>query len=267
MTPLLRGRWPLLAGLAGALAVLAVFAIADIDATDGRPLGIALAGWAIALLALALALLVQLLLNARISLWREQRLVENAAELLEMTARLEALATTDTLTGMLNRRAFADRLGVEFRRSTRYRRPLALLMIDLDRFKDVNDEYGHPYGDFVLAAVADTIRTNLRESDVVARYGGEEFVAMLPDTEQQAAITVAEKLRRAVSAHEFTRDGTTVRLTMSVGVSTLPLTESRDEDEFLSRADEALYEAKREGRDRVIVAAASTAPEAARGAR
>ena len=219
MSALTRGRWPLLAGLAAALVVLAIFAIADPDASGGRPLGIVLDGWTIALAVLALTLLAQLLLNARISLRRERLLVENSAELLEGTARLEALATTDTLTGMLNRRAFADRLAVELRRSIRYRRPVALLMIDLDHFKRVNDEHGHLYGDFVLAGAADTIRTNLRQSDVVARYGGEEFVAMLPETEQDAAITVAEKLRSAVGGRDFSRDGTTVRLTISIGVA------------------------------------------------
>ena len=268
MSALTRGRWSLLAGLAAALVVLAIFAIADPDASGGRPLGIVLDGWTIALAVLALALLAQLLLNARISLRRERLLVENSAELLEGTARLEALATTDTLTGMLNRRAFADRLAVELRRSIRYRRPVALLMIDLDHFKRVNDEHGHLYGDFVLAGAADTIRTNLRQSDVVARYGGEEFVAMLPETEQDAAITVAEKLRSAVGGRDFSRDGTTVRLTISIGVAAPPTSDLSDEDALISRADAAMYEAKRGGRDRVAVdSAAPAAPEAARGDR
>ena len=230
MNLLVRERWPLLAGAGGSLLVLALF------------------------------LSAQLLLNTRISLRRERRLVETAAALREASARLEQLATTDTLTGLLNRGVFYERLGIEFRRSLRYGRPIALLMIDLDHFKLVNDEHGHPYGDFVLAETAAAIREELRESDIVGRYGGEEFVVMLPETERDAARTVAEKLRAAVAARDLTRDGTAVQMTISVGVSGLPAEGVRVEVDLVARADEALYRAKREGRDRVVVSDQEPAP-------
>jgi diguanylate cyclase (GGDEF)-like protein len=261
---LMRERWPLLVGAGGSLLVLALFGLTDLgDRAAGwnwRPLGIAIDGWGFALLVLAVLLSVQLLLNARISLRRERRLVETAAALREANARLEQLRTTDTLTGLLTRGVFYERLGIEFRRSLRYSRPIALLMIDLDHFKLVNDEHGHPYGDFVLAETAAAIREALRESDIVGRYGGEEFVVMLPETERSAAWTVAEKLRVAVAARDLTHDGTAVQMTISVGVSALPAEGVRIETDLVARADEALYRAKREGRDRVVVADTVPAP-------
>ncbi len=260
MNLLLRERWPLVAGGLGALLALVVFGLTDgAIEWDWRPLGIAIAGWGVALLVLSLFLALQLLLNARVSLRRERRLVETGAALREASAQLERLATIDALTGLLNRRVFDERLGVEFRRSQRYGRPLSLLMIDLDHFKRVNDEHGHPYGDFVLAETARNISDSIRESDVVGRYGDEEFVVMLPETEQEAALTVAEKLRAEVCAREFRRDGVSVRMTFSVGVSAFPATGIRDEADLTSRADEALYEAKRMGCDRAVVAASGPA--------
>ena len=247
MNLLVRERWPLLAGAGGSLLVLALFGLTDLGDRvadwNWRPLRIAVDGWGLALLVLALFLSAQLLLNTRISLRRERRLVETAAALREASARLEQLATTDTLTGLLNRGVFYERLGIEFRRSLRYRRPIALLMIDLDHFKLVNDEHGHPYGDFVLAETAAAIREELRESDIVGRYGGEEFVVMLPETERDAARTVAEKLRATVAARDLTRDGTAVQMTISVGVSGLPAEGVRVEVDLVARADEALYRA------------------------
>ena len=260
MKLLFRERWPLLAGAVGALAVLAAFGLTGVGERTGERLWPPLA---LIPLVLTLFLLLQLLLNERISLRRERRLVDAAVQLREASARLQRLATTDALTGLFNRRVFDERLGVEFRRSQRYGRPLSLLMIDLDRFKRVNDEYGHPFGDFVLAGAARSISSNVRESDVVARYGGEELVVMLPETEREQALAVAEKLRAAVSARDFSRDRATVRMTISVGISALPAAGIRDDGDLLNRADEALYEAKRQGRDRVVVATPAPAPASA----
>ncbi len=264
MRLLLHERWPLVAGVVASPLLLVVFGLSDgAIEWDGRPLGIAIGGWGVALLLLSLFLALQLLLNGRISLRRERRLVETGAALREASAQLARLATIDTLTGLLNRRVFDERLGVEFRRSQRYRRPLSLLMIDLDHFKRVNDEHGHPYGDFVLAETARSISDSIRESDVAGRYGGEEFVVMLPETEQKAALTVADKLRAEICGREFRRDGVSVRLTFSVGIAALPATGMGNEADLISRADEALYEAKRLGRDRAVVAAAGPAADAA----
>jgi len=136
-----------MAGVLAALLLLLVFALSDgAVESNRRPLGIVIAGWGAALLMVSLFLALQLLLNARTSLRRERRLVEIGAALREASAQLEHLTTTDTLTGLLNRRVFDERRGVEFRRLQRYRRPLSLLMIALDHFKGVNDEHGHPYG-------------------------------------------------------------------------------------------------------------------------
>lgn len=245
MTIRLRERWPLLSGVAAAIVLLAL-----------SVLDLAESGWYLALAALALFLTLQLVLNGRLSLRRERRLVETGAALREATARLEQLAATDALTGLANRRVFDERLGEEFRRSRRYGRPLAVLMIDLDHFKRVNDEYGHPFGDLVLVGAAEIARASLREFDLVARYGGEEFVVLLPETGVDAALAVAEKLRSGVSAREFERNGTSVRTSVSIGVAGLPDPEIDDEHALVARADEALYAAKRSGRDRVVLAPA-----------
>lgn len=141
---------------------------------------------------LALGLITQLLMNGRESVLRERRLVQTSVALREATAQLEHLATTDPLTGILNRRAFFDRFSAELRRSQRYGRSLAVIMFDLDGFKDLNDRWGHPFGDHVLSETARLISENVRDSDIVARYGGEEIVLLLPETTGPQALAVAE---------------------------------------------------------------------------
>ena len=251
-----RHRWPLLAGLFTTAIVLVLFAVAapeDGEAwADLSPLGVIGYGWAVAMVILATGLGGQILLNARIALSRERRLVETAAALREATAQLELMAATDALTGLPNRRSFNDGLGVEFRRSRRYSRPLAVLMLDLDNFKEMNDKHGHPFGDFLLAEVASTLGRSVRDSDLVARYGGEEFVVMLPETTGDAAVAVAEKLRRAVADREFAQGDVRVRLQLSAGVAGSEGQGLEEPAELVTRADRALYVAKRTGRDRVV---------------
>lgn len=243
-----REQWPLLCGILVAVATLAFSAVgAGNDMRDLR-------GWNIALAVSVFALGGQLYLNGRSSLQRERRLVQTAAALREVTARLELQAATDTLTGLYNRGFFFERLGIEFRRAARYKRPVSVLMLDLDHFKQVNDRHGHPFGDLVLSVTAQTIRTNVRESDLVARYGGEEFVLLLPETGAPEAMIVAEKLRAAIAAQEFTNGIVSIHLTVSLGVATQPDVEAKDHEDLVRLADEALYAAKWAGRDQAVVA-------------
>lgn len=174
--------------------------------------------------------------------------------LLGMTDQLKELATTDGLTGLLNRRTFDAVLDGELSRTGRERQPLSLLMIDVDRFKAYNDRYGHPAGDKCLKLVATSLRdTTLRSGDSLARYGGEEFVAILPNTDEDGAYVIAERLRRSLRdlalPHEGSEKGV---VTVSIGIASYSGTVvERSDAELLRRADQALYDAKAAGRDRV----------------
>lgn len=166
--------------------------------------------------------------------------------------RLEALATTDPLTRLLNRRALHDRLAAEVQRAHRYGAVVTLLLIDVDHFKQVNDTHGHPVGDTVLAQVATLLQASLRTVDVAARYGGEEFVAILPETPLEGGTIIAERLRERIARHEFVgAHNTPLRLTVSIGLAVYPGPEVRSMDDLVARADAALYRAKAEGRNQV----------------
>jgi diguanylate cyclase (GGDEF)-like protein/hemerythrin-like metal-binding protein/PAS domain S-box-containing protein len=170
------------------------------------------------------------------------------AEVSRRTAELQALSVTDPLTGVGNRRRLVQALESELRRAARYERPLTALFVDLDRFKDVNDRFGHEAGDDVLVRVAATLRAGLRDVDVIGRWGGEEFVALLVETDLAEGGRVAERLREAVAALRFeVMPARTI--TVSVGVAEWRAGETGDA--LLRRADRALYTAKRDGRDRV----------------
>lgn len=249
-----REMWPLAAGVAAAAAVLLLFALASDGVLRALPLGVSPGGWALAFVLLAAFVALQFRLRSRESLQRERRLVDTAAALREATARLRELATTDPLTGLLNRRDFFERLGLEFRRSRRYGRSLSLLMIDIDDFKRVNDTHGHQVGDEVLVSTAVTLHAGVRESDLVARYGGEEFVVMLPETRREDAVALAGRLREAVGAMEIPVGAAVERVTVSIGVAGFPADAAEDEDELVRLADSALYAAKGSGKDRVILA-------------
>lgn len=149
--------------------------------------------------------------------------------------RLKNLLTLDPLTGVKNRRGFEENLSQLLGLSKRYHHSLALLMMDLDKFKDFNDTYGHPAGDKLLKEFARIAENNLRESDVLARYGGEEFAALLPETTQPEAMKVAERLRQTVDA--------ALNTSVSIGVALYP-EDAKDAGELVDRADKALYEAK-----------------------
>jgi diguanylate cyclase (GGDEF)-like protein len=166
---------------------------------------------------------------------------------------LEALATIDFLTGVYNRRHFETLAGTEFARAHRYMRPLSVLMIDVDHFKDVNDRLGHAAGDIVLRDIAALCRANIRESDVLGRVGGEEFAIMLPETTQSAAAQFAERLRAQIGANGLIVFGEKVRVTVSIGVAGCAPSTPGTQD-VLRRADQALYDAKNAGRNKVAVA-------------
>jgi len=176
-------------------------------------------------------------------------------ELREMNARLEALSVTDALTGLANRRLLISRLEEEVRRARRTQAPLAVVMIDIDHFKEVNDTYGHAMGDMVLHNIGALLNAGLRATDLAARYGGEELTLVLPYTDGAAALQVAEGLRRRFAAMDHALGGATVRKTVSMGVaSRTGPAETPSAEELLRQADEALYRAKQGGRDRVEMA-------------
>lgn len=181
------------------------------------------------------------------------QLAEVALEQAALRQRLQDLATFDHLTGLLNRRAMREILEREHGRAQRRGRPYTLLLFDLDRFKLVNDNYGHAVGDQVLVALARAARQMLRDGDWIGRWGGEEFLCFLNDVDCDAAIPVAERLRRHLAAQVVHADSHAVRVTVSIGVASYPGA-GTTLDAVLNSADAALYEAKRAGRNRVMPA-------------
>jgi diguanylate cyclase (GGDEF)-like protein len=166
--------------------------------------------------------------------------------------RLAQLATTDSLTGLFNARAFNERLHQELGRATRYQDPLSVLIVDLDGLKRVNDQYGHEAGNAALRSVAAAIRSGLREIDVGARLGGDEFGVLAPRTDEGSAVVLAERLRALVSVRVKGAAGRGA--TISIGVASLvPSRGARPTPiALMAAADTALYQAKREGGDRVV---------------
>jgi len=175
---------------------------------------------------------------------------------------LERLVTTDTLTGLYNRRGLLERLKIEIERYHRHRQPFALAMLDLDSFKPINDEHGHLFGDLVLRAIGERMLRSVRTLDTAARFGGDEFALILPQTDAAGAQRVCERILRAVSALEISHGGVSVRATMSLGLAFLPSEGIATAEELLDAADIALYRAKRAGRNRVALSAAWPAASA-----
>ena len=156
------------------------------------------------------------------------------------------IAYHDSLTGIYNRHKFIEEFNKELKRSDRHNHNIAFAIMDIDKFKHINDEYGHNIGDLVLKTLADVIKENIRETDCFARWGGEEFVLLLPETEQKGAIALAEKIRNAVEKKNFNLAS---NVTISIGVSTYKKGEALES--IYSRADKALYASKEQGRNRV----------------
>jgi len=164
------------------------------------------------------------------------------------------LATTDSLTGIANRREFTAILAREMEQTKRYGTPIVLAMYDLDYFKRVNDTFGHDVGDYVLQAVTGLVKENIRATDIVARWGGEEFMVLMPQTDIQAAGNTVEKLRLAITGHRFDKVN---ELTVSFGVTAF---EPQDDiNSLLKRVDDALYQAKEQGRNRVEILSGAVA--------
>ena len=193
----------------------------------------------------------------------QQKAEEHLAEMEALNRRLEDLSVRDALTGLYNRRYFQDRLTNEHARSTRHSRPVALMMLDIDHFKRVNDTYGHQTGDDVLRAVSQLLINQTRTIDVVARYGGEEFAALLPETPFDGALLLAERLREHVALLQLKPRGQDdpnasvppgpLQVTISVGLAMLDREVMPTPDQLVATADAALYAAKHGGRNRVEV--------------
>src|SRR6266566_8723779 len=173
-------------------------------------------------------------------------------ELSDLNDKLRQISLTDGLTQVENRRSLEERLNEMWLHSVRLHEPIALVMCDIDWFKSVNDNHGHPAGDSVLKEFAQLLKAEAREIDRVGRYGGEEFLLILPGTVLDAAVTFAERLREKVEHHTFTYTGGTLCRTMSCGVAGSPHPRVKDQEALLKASDDALYVAKETGRNRVI---------------
>lgn len=169
----------------------------------------------------------------------------------EMQAGLYTSAMRDGLTGAFNKRFLLDRMEEEFAHATRHNHALALLVMDLDNFKKINDTFGHAAGDQVLVMTSELIQANLRSEDIFARYGGEEFVVLMRNTDMETAVGVAERIRTGLQEEETVFEGTPIRTTMSIGVTAMPPVRSGTAMEFFVQADRLLYQAKQTGRNRV----------------
>lgn len=174
----------------------------------------------------------------------------NRLQLQAANNELQKLSSTDRLTGLYNRGHWEEALRLEYSRHLRYGTSAALVMFDIDHFKQVNDTYGHQVGDKVIQRVADVVREHVRGSDVAGRYGGEEYAVLLPDTDKYGGSMFAERLRAAVEAQEVMHQGQAIRCTISLGVAdmTTPLS---DHKTLIEWADQALYASKKNGRNQV----------------
>ncbi len=180
----------------------------------------------------------------------QDELKEKNHQLEGLLGRVEVLAITDPLTELFNRRRFTNVLEKEFKKTSRYKSPLSCMMIDIDHFKKINDEFGHKAGDMVLRDIAQIIKNTFREVDIPARWGGEEFAILLPLTKKDAAVKSAARVIKAISEHEFSSiDGK--KITVSVGIASAPSPSTDTADKLVDASDMAMYAAKKKGRNRI----------------
>ena len=201
----------------------------------------------------------ELELNARIyALLRTKALQDELKlknrQLEDLLDKVNFMAITDSLTGLYNRRRFLDVLTTEYERAKRYGTPFSLVMLDIDYFKKINDNFGHVVGDTVLKEISEILLKGIRDIDTAARYGGEEFMLILPNTDKDHARIVAERIRQAIETYDFT--GLDRKISASIGISGMPDASIADEDRLIRCADFGLYRAKQLGRNRTVVAEA-----------
>jgi diguanylate cyclase (GGDEF)-like protein len=177
----------------------------------------------------------------------------DVTDLVQYADKLKVLATVDDMTGLFNRRHFLSLAEIEWSRYQRHGRPMSLVLFDIDRFKSINDSFGHYAGDHVIMQIADICQQQKRKSDIIARFGGEEFLILLPETERAAAQRVAERLRRKVETSAFSVASNAINTTISVGVAQADPSMVSMFD-LIKVADRALYTAKDSGRNRVCAA-------------
>jgi diguanylate cyclase (GGDEF)-like protein len=184
------------------------------------------------------------------------------AALRESEEKYKQLSITDPLTGLFNRRHFYELAATEFDRSSRHLRPIALIIYDLDSFKNINDTFGHVAGDAALQHIAALSGNEVRKIDILARYGGEEFICLLPETGLQKASLVAERMRSAIESQPLQQQGQAIAVTASFGVAAVEKSiEARESymshiQAIIKQADEALYKAKESGKNRIVAAPA-----------
>ena len=166
---------------------------------------------------------------------------------------LKQQVVRDGMTHLINHQHFLELLSQEISRAERYKHPLSLLMADIDLFKAINDDFGHPAGDRVIKAVAGCLQQEIRESDHVARYGGEEYAIILPDTPIQDAYIVAERIRKTIDSLRIKYEDNLIHFTMSLGIACFQTEERTTSDKLIKRADSALYQAKKQGRNQCCV--------------
>jgi diguanylate cyclase (GGDEF)-like protein len=173
------------------------------------------------------------------------------SERVRLYQEVQRLAIHDPLTGCFNRRHFLILTSQELDRSLRYKRPLSLLMLDIDHFKDFNDSYGHPIGDQILCALVDICQSQMRNVDIVGRYGGEEFLILVPETSIEGARKMAERLRTKTEKTKVDTPAGILSLTVSIGVASIEteLEQEQTVDSLIERADQAVYAAKAAGRN------------------
>ena len=174
-------------------------------------------------------------------------------ELVTANNKLKELSFTDGLTGLYNHRYLMERLEAEYHRAKRYNHGLALIMIDIDHFKKMNDSFGHPCGDLIIKNIASLLKKNIRNTDLVARYGGDEIAIILPETKKSTAVEVSKKLRQKIEVHPVTCKNRTVKVTASIGVAAIPTDGVENWEGLLHAADNALYQAKNAGKNLVAV--------------
>lgn len=170
-----------------------------------------------------------------------------------IASRMHEMSTTDGLTSVYNRRYFMSVFSGEYQRAVRFQRSLSMLIIDVDLFKRINDTYGHLVGDEVLRVIAGLLQHQLRAYDLVCRYGGEEFAVLLPETNADEAVRIAERCRQTIGAAEIAVSDLRVQATVSIGVASVPDHAAESIDQFTNLADQALYQAKQAGRNRVVM--------------